>query len=86
MLRKLLDDINVREYIILKKLDNTILNFMSTKFKNYIFNRLPKTKSLSETAYVIVDIFEKINEPMSKIFTFDYFKILTNLNYHLFKK
>jgi hypothetical protein len=83
---KLLDDINVREYIILKKLDTTILSFMSKKFKEYIFNRLPKTKSLSETAYVIVDTFDKLNEPMTKIFTKDYFKILQNLNYHLFRK
>jgi len=83
---KLLDDINVREYILLKKLDTTILNFMSKKFKDYIFIRMPKTNSLSETAYIIVDTFEKINEPMTKIFTKDYFKILKNLNYYLFKK
>ena len=44
------------------------------------------TNSLSETAYIIVDTFEKINEPMTKIFTKDYFKILKNLNYYLFKK
>ena len=82
---KLLDDINVREYIKSKKINDTLLSFMSPKFKEYIFNRLPKTKSLSETAYVIVDTFDKINEPMYKIFTDDYFKLLKNLNYKLFR-
>jgi hypothetical protein len=83
---KLLDDRKIREYIIVKKLDITILSFMSKKFKESLFNRFSKNNSFNETTYVIVDIFDKINEPMSKIFTNDYFKILTNLNYHLFKK
>ena len=52
---KLLDDINVRNILNQKKLIQTILSFMSPKFKNYMLNRLPKTKSISETAYVIVD-------------------------------
>jgi hypothetical protein len=89
---RLLNDISVKEYIILKKLDTTILGFMSKKFKDYLFKYLfnreinPKRLGSSETTYTIVDIFEKINEPMGKIFTNDYFKILKNLNYHLFKK
>ena len=82
---KLLDDINVRNYIIKKKIDTTILSFMSPKFKHYIFNRLPITQSLSETAYVIVDVLDKIKEPMYRIFYDDYYKILKNLNYKLFK-
>ena len=82
---KLLDDINVRNYIIKKKIDTTILSFMSPKFKHYIFNRLPITQSLSETAYVIVDVLDKIKEPMHRIFYDDYYKILKNLNYKLFK-
>ena len=83
---KLLDNTNIRNYIIVKKLDMTLLSFMSKKFKDSLFTRLPKTKSFNETSYVIVDIFDKIKEPMGKIFTNDYFKILTNLNYHLYKK
>ena len=83
---KLLDNIIVREYILKKKLDTTILSFMSTKFKNYIFNRLPKTNSLNETSYIIVDILDKINEPLPRIFNNDYYTILKNLNYKLFKQ
>jgi len=82
---KLLDNIIVRNYIRSKKIDTTILSFMSPKFKNYIFNRIPQTQSLSETAYVIVDILDKIKEPMHRIFYEDYYKILKLLNYKLFK-
>jgi hypothetical protein len=35
---KLLDDIKVRDYIILKKLDMTLLSFMTKKFKDSLFN------------------------------------------------
>ena len=82
---KLLDDTNIRKYIISKKIDKTILSFMSQKFKTNMLNRLSKTKTINETAYTIVDIFEKINEPMYKIFTEDYFNTLKNINYKLFK-
>jgi len=82
---KLLDDINVRNYVKQHKIDTTILSFMSPKFKNYIFNRLPQTQSLSETAYVIVDVLDKIKEPMHRIFYEEYYKILKLLNYKLFK-
>ena len=88
---RLLNDKIVREYIISKKLDKTVLNFMSSKFQKYllntIFNKSYKDKMLSssETSYLILDIFEKINEPMYKIFTDDYFNLLKNLNYKLFK-
>jgi len=84
---KLLDDINVRNYVKKHKIDTTILSFMSPKFKNYIFNRLPQThtKSLSETAYVIIDVLDKIKEPMNRIFHEDYYKLLKLLNYKLFK-
>jgi len=82
---KLLDDINVRNYVKKNKIDTTILSFMSPKFKHYIFNRLPQTKSLSETAYVIVDVLDKIKEPMNRIFYEEYYKILKLLNYKLFK-
>ena len=58
---------------------------MSQKFKTNMLNRLSKTKTINETAYTIVDIFEKINEPMYKIFTEDYFNTLKNINYKLFK-
>ena len=87
----LLNNKIIRDYIILKKLNFTILNFMSTKFQKYllntIFNKSYKDKmiSFSETSYIIVDIFEKINEPMYKIFTDDYFNLLKNTNYKLFK-
>ena len=82
---KLLDNIIVRNYIRSKKIDMTILSFMSPKFKHYIFNRLAQNKSLSETTYVIIDILDKIKEPMERIFYEEYYKILKLLNYKLFK-
>jgi len=82
---KLLDDMTIRNYVKKHKIDTTILSFMSPKFKNYIFNKLPSSKSLSETVYIIVDVLDKINEPMNRIFCEDYYKTLKLLNYKLFK-
>ena len=83
---QLLDDITIRDYIISKKLDTIVLSFMSKQFKTNILNKLPKSKSsINETTYIIVDIFYKIKEPMYKVFTDDYFNLLKNLNYKLFK-
>ncbi len=86
---RLLNDKIIKKYILLKKLDKTLLNFMSIKFKNYIYKILDDNKRIhtsdSYISYIIVDTFTKINEPMYKIFTDDYFNLLKNINYKLFK-
>ena len=86
---RLLNDKIIRNYIILKKLDKTVLNFMSIKFKDYIYKILDENKRIHTSdpyiSYIIVDTFDKINEPMYKIFTDVYFNILKNVNYKLFK-
>ena len=85
----LLNNKTIKKYILLKKLDKTILNFMSIKFKDYIYKILDENKRIHTSdpyiSYIIVDTFNKIKEPMYKIFTDDYFNLLKNTNYKLFK-
>ena len=83
---KLLETNKAREYIILKKIDKTILSFMSEKFKYNLFTNTPaKHLKISEALYIAVTILHKINEPMNNIFTKDYLKTLNILNYRLFR-
>jgi hypothetical protein len=86
----LLNDINIKEYILKNKLDYILFSFMSPIFKQNILNFLSTYESLNDKvlidiSYMIVNILYKTNEPINKIFTNDYFKLLKNLNYKLFK-
>ena len=59
---------------------------MSEKFKYNLFTNTPaKHLKVSEALYIAVTILHKINEPMNPIFTNEYFKLLKNVNYKLFK-
>jgi hypothetical protein len=75
----------IRDYFLLKKIDKTILSFMSDKFKNIILSTKPKIININETVYIVGKILYKINEPMNNIFTKDYLKTLNILNYRLFR-
>lgn len=82
---KLIDNIKIRQYIIDKKLDKTIMSFMSPKFINTLFSINTKNLNMQEVGYMILDILDKINEPMNSVFTNDYIETLKILNYRLFK-
>lgn len=82
---KLIDSPKIFNYILTKKIDQTIMSFMSDRFKNELFKLPSRTKSLNESAFIAIDIFNKIREPLYKVFSPEYFKILNLLNYRLFK-
>ena len=44
-----------------------------------------KEISLNESVYMIVDILEKIKEPMTSVFSNNYIEKLKALNYRLFR-
>ena len=73
------------EYILEHKLDETIMAFMSGKFRNYFIGLKPKDISMNNAAYLAVDIFSKIREPMPRVFTTKYIKSLDILNLYLFE-
>jgi hypothetical protein len=82
----LLDTDKVKDYIISKKLDKTIMSFMSDLFKETLFSRKnTQNISIDYSALITVNILHKINEPMNNIFTDTYLKNLNILNYKLFR-
>lgn len=82
----LLDTDKVKNYIISKKLDKTIMSFMSDLFKQTLFSRKnTQNISIDYSALIAVNILHKINEPMNNIFTETYLKNLNILNYKLFR-
>jgi hypothetical protein len=82
---KLLDTEKIRNFIIEKKIDQTILGFMSDNFKRELLSKSPRAISLNESAYIAVDILNKIKEPMLPVFNKNYINSLDILNYRLFK-
>jgi hypothetical protein len=82
---KLLDTDNIKNFIIEKKIDKTILAFMSDNFKHELLNKYKKKIGFNESVYIVVEIFNKLNEPIRPIFTDNYLKTLDLLNYRLFR-
>jgi hypothetical protein len=82
---KMLDTNKVREYIISKRLNETIMGFMSDRFKKELFSKQSKEISLNESAFIAVEILHKIKEPMINVFTDNYISRLKLLNYKLFR-
>jgi len=83
---RLIHNQTMLEYILEHKLDETIMAFMSGKFRNYFIGLKPKDISMNNAAYLAVDIFSKIHEPMPRVFTTKYIKSLDTLNLHLFEQ
>jgi len=81
---RLLETENVRKYIKEKRIDVTIMSFMSKKFISELFSKPAKEISQNESAYVAVEILNKIKEPMYNVFTDNYITTLEALNYRLF--
>ena len=82
---KMLDTNKVREYVISKRLNETIMGFMSDRFKKELFSKQSKEISLNESAFIAVEILHKIKEPMINVFTDNYISRLKLLNYKLFR-
>ena len=82
---RLIENGRVRQYFIDKRYTDTIMNFMSKPFQKVLLSTPTKELSQNESAYVAVEIFEKIKEPMNNIFTDNYIDRLKALNYKLFR-
>ena len=82
---KLLENVRTRDYILAKRYDVTILSFMSNKFIKTLYSMPVKEMNLNESVHTIVDIFDKIKEPMNNVFSNNYIEKLKALNYRLFR-
>ena len=82
---KLLDSVRIREYFMTKRFNVTIMSFMSPKFIDALFAMPAKEVSLNESAYIAINILDKIKQPMNSVFTDYYIETLSSLNYRLFK-
>jgi hypothetical protein len=82
---RLLETENVRKYIKEKKIDNNIMSFMSKRFISELYSKPAKEISLNESAFVAIEILDKIKEPMYGIFSYNYISRLESLNYKLFR-
>ena len=82
---KLLDNVRVREYFMAKRFNATVISFMSPKFINALYSRPIKAISLNESAYIVVEILDKIKEPLPSVFSDYYVETLSALNYRLFR-
>jgi len=82
---RLIETENVRKYFTEKKINSTIMSFMSKSFINELYSKPAKEISLNESAFVAVEILDKINEPMPSVFSDEYISRLKALNYRLFR-
>ena len=82
---RLIETENVRKYIREKKIDTNIMSFMSKAFLNELYSKPAKEISLNESAFVAVEILDKIKEPMCSVFSDNYISRLHALNYRLFR-
>jgi serine/threonine protein kinase len=82
---KLLDSVRIREYFMAKRLNVTLISFMSPKFIKALYDMPAKDISFSETAFITIDILDKIKEPMQSVFSDYYLETLSALNYRLFR-
>lgn len=82
---RLIDNQTMLEYLKQHKLDETIMSFMSDKFRNYLFRLKPKNITMNHAAYITVNILSKIKESMPRVFTTKYLKTLDFLNLYLFE-
>jgi hypothetical protein len=82
----LINNQTMLEYVLEHKLDETIMSFMSEKFRDYFirFKEQNMNIGMSKSVYLTLDIFSKIQEPMPRVFTTKYIKSLDILNLHLF--
>ena len=61
------------------------MSFMSKRFISELYSKPAKEISLNESAFVAIEILDKIKEPMYGIFSYNYISRLESLNYKLFR-
>ena len=81
---RLIETEDMRNYTVKHKINETLMNFMSSNFRTELFNMPIKNISLNESAYIVVELLSKLKEPLPLIFNKDYINSLKNLNYKLF--
>ena len=82
---RLVETENVRKYIKEKRIDANIMSFMSKRFISELYSKPAKDISLNESAYIAIEILDKIKEPMDFVFSNNYISRLQSLNYKLFR-
>jgi len=81
---RLIENEDMRNYIVKHQINDTLMNFMSSNFRSELFNMPVKNISLNESAYIVVELLNKLKEPLPLIFNHNYINSLKNLNYKLF--
>ena len=81
---RLIENKDMRNYIVKYKINDTLMNFMSSNFRKELFNMPVKNISFNESAYIVVELLNKLKEPLPLIFNNNYINSLKNLNYKLF--
>jgi hypothetical protein len=81
----LLNSNKIKNYFLEKELDKTIMSFMTDKFQDRLFNMNISDINMNHAGYLILDILDKIKEPIHNIFTKNYIKSLDLLNLYLFE-
>ena len=79
---KLIDTSKVKNYITKTKLNTTLMNFMSNKFRENLFALSLNNITLNESAHILIKILNTIDEPMNTIFTNDYITSLNEFTKH----
>jgi len=70
---------DIKNYIINNKIDDSILSFMSSQFKENILSQTTRFITMNEACYLIIEIYDKINQPMNNIFTQNYINTIKQL-------
>jgi hypothetical protein len=81
----LLNDNIILDYVRENKIDQTIMSFMTTRFREQLFKTNINKINMNWAGSVALDIFEKIKEPMPRAMTPEYLKSLEILNLYLFE-
>ena len=83
---RLIENEDMKNYIVKHQINDTLMNFMSSNFRKELFNMPVKNISLNESAYIVVELLNKLKEPLPLplIFNNNYINSLKNLNYKLF--
>jgi hypothetical protein len=83
---KCLAEKNIRDYTIANKLHTSILSFMSDAYYEEAVKIDMHDASVNWSFSKVIDIFNKIDQPMNRIFTNRYLNSLKLVNYKLFGK
>lgn len=81
---KMITDPDIKEYIIKYNLNTSIMSFMSPAYFKELLETDKQNANISWSFVRVIDIFNKIDETMNKVFTKQYLYSLDIVNYKLF--